>query len=213
VALAGGVLPSHDDRQLNISCVQYYIPQLVAAQKTTMSTAAGFSKRTLSGACHSSMPLVVPDDMAYDSSTNELQQIPGKKRGGLVLVPETLSMLRTIVGPLAVLAIGGPCRSGKSYVLSRLLDSADAFALGHTMDAKTFGIWIGTTVLESDKFTVLLMDTEGIDAANAKARDDASILVMTVLLSSYFIYNSIGVPRKNDLEKMRYEVLMGHYAV
>ena len=167
-----------------------------------MST-AGFSKRRLSGACHNSMPLIIPDDMGYDSTKNELQQIPGKKRGGLVLVPETLSILRTIGRPLAVLAIGGPCRTGKSYVLSRLLGTADDFALGHTMDAKTFGIWIGTSVLENDKFTILLMDTEGIDAANAKARDDASILVMTVLLSSYFIYNSIGVPRKNDLEKMR----------
>ena len=89
-------------------------------------------------------------------------------------------------------------------MLSRVLGSADDFALGHTMDAKTFGIWIGTTVLDCDKFTVLLMDMEGIDSANAKARDDASILVMTVLLSSYFIYNSIGVPKTNDLEKMRY---------
>ena len=92
-------------------------------------------------------------------------------------------------------------------MLSRALGSPDAFALGHTMEAQTFGIWIGTTVMECDEFTVLLMDTEGIDSTNAKARDDASILVMTVLLSSYFIYNSIGVPKKNDLQKMRYGVM------
>ncbi len=169
-----------------------------------MSAVTGFSKRRLSDTPHGSMPLIIPDDTTYNSSTNELQQIPGKSRTGLNLVPETLTLLRTIERPLAVLAIGGPCRTGKSYVLSRLLGSADDFALGHTMDAKTFGIWIGTTVLECDKFTVLLMDTEGIDAVSAKVRDDASILVMTVLLSSFFIYNSVGVPKKNDLERMRY---------
>ena len=162
-----------------------------------------FSKRVLNGACHHSMPLVKPNDTEYDVSTNELKMIRGEQRTSLKLVPETLQLLESIERPLAVLAIGGPCRTGKSYVLSRVLGSADDFALGHTMDAKTFGIWLGTTVLDCDKFTVLLMDTEGIDSVNAKARDDASILVLTVLLSSYFIYNSIGVPKKTDLQKMR----------
>jgi hypothetical protein len=162
-----------------------------------------FTKRLLGDAVHRSMPLIIPNDTDYDASSNELRKIPGQQRTCLKAVPETLRLLETIEGPLAVLAIGGPCRTGKSYVLSRILGSADAFALGHTMDAKTFGIWIGTTVMVGDKFTVLLMDTEGIDSTGAKARDDNSILVMTVLLSSYFIYNSIGVPRKNDLDKMK----------
>ena len=166
-----------------------------------------FTKRLLSGAIHRSMPLIIPNDTSYDISTNKLNKIHDERRTSLKLVPETLHLLESIQRPLAVLAIGGPCRTGKSYVLSRALGSPDAFALGHTMEAQTFGIWIGTTVMECDEFTVLLMDTEGIDSTNAKARDDASILVMTVLLSSYFIYNSIGVPKKNDLQKMRYGVM------
>lgn len=162
-----------------------------------------FIKRRIEGACHRSMPLIIPDDTSYDSSTNELKTISSKVRSGLKLVPETLDLLRTIERPLAVLAIGGPCRTGKSYILSRILGSTDAFALGHTFDSKTLGIWIGTTVLDSDKFTILLMDTEGIDSVFAKSGDDARILVMTILLSSYFIYNSLGVPHHGDLEKMR----------
>ena len=169
-----------------------------------------FKKRLLNGVTHDhrSMPLIIPNDTTYDASTNELQSIPGVQRTSLKLVPETQQLLESVEKPLAVLAIGGSCRTGKSYVLSRILGSADDFALGHTMDAKTFGIWIGTTVLECNEFILLLMDTEGIDSANAKARDDASILVMTVLLSSYFIYNSIGVPKKNDLQKMRYVFIL-----
>lgn len=162
-----------------------------------------FTKRLLGGTVHCSMPLIIPNDTNYDTSTNELIAIPGQQCNSLKAVPETLRLLETIEGPLAVLAIGGPCHTGKSYVLSWILGSADDFALGHTMDAKTFGIWIGTTLLVGKRFTILLMDTEGIDSTTAKARDDNSILVMIVLLSSYLIYNSVGVPKKNDLQKMR----------
>jgi hypothetical protein len=152
------------------------------------------------------MPLIIPNDTRYDPSTNELLLIPGEERDSLKTVPETLRLLETIQRPLAVLAIGGPCRSGKSYVLSRILGSTDAFALGHTFDPKTLGIWIGTTVLDCEKFTILLMDTEGIDSVFAKSRDDACVLVMTILLSSYFIYNSTGVPHHTDLDTMRYNL-------
>ena len=150
-----------------------------------------------------SMPLIIPNDTRYDVSTNEL--LPsGDPRVSLKIVPETLRLLKTINRPLAVLAICGPCRTGKSYILSRIIGSDDAFSLGHTFDPKTLGIWIGTTVIDCRDFTILLMDTEGIDSVFAKSQDDACILVMTLLLSSYFIYNSVGVPHHTDLEKMRY---------
>jgi hypothetical protein len=150
------------------------------------------------------MPLIIPNDTDYDASSNELRKIPGQQRTCLKAVPETLRLLETIEGPLAVLAIGGPCRTGKSYILSRILGCTDAFALGHTFDPQTLGIWVGTTVLKGAEFTILLMDTEGIDSVFAKSRDDACVLVLTVLLSSLFIYNSMGVPYHSDLEKMRY---------
>ena len=149
------------------------------------------------------MPLIIPNDLEYDVSTNELVPIPDERRTSLKVVPLTLKLLETINRPVAILAICGPCRTGKSYVLSRMLGSADAFALGHTLDAKTRGIWIGTTVIDCDQFTLLLMDTEGIDSVSATMKDDASVLVMTALLSSCLVYNSIGVPKHNDLQNMR----------
>ena len=155
------------------------------------------------GTLPSSVPLVIPDDTEYDFASNELRLIEGKPRSKLILVPQTLELIKTIKKNLGILSICGPCRTGKSYVLSRMLGSSDAFELGHTMDPKTFGIWVGTTVLECDEFTLLLMDTEGIDAATARMKDDASVLVMTILLSSFLIYNSLQVPKKNDLERMR----------
>ena len=127
----------------------------------------------------------------------------GVIRQSLCTVSESVDLLRKIKKPIAVLSISGPYHSGKSYILSRLLGSHDAFQLGHQMDAKTFGIWMGTTILELNDYAIVLLDTEGIDAADSSEEGDASFLVLTILLSSYFIYNSLNVPRKQDLEKMR----------
>ena len=115
-----------------------------------------------------------------------------------------LELLETIHKPVAVLSIAGPTRTGKSYILSRFLGDSEAFELGHTMRACTKGIWMSTSVLESSEYCILLLDTEGIDSVNdMQASYDAKILVTTLLLSSYFIYNSLGVPRNNDLQKLR----------
>eukprot|EP00058_Branchiostoma_floridae_P027685 XP_002613176.1 hypothetical protein BRAFLDRAFT_73096 [Branchiostoma floridae] len=150
----------------------------------------------------SSVPLILPNDLKYNVSTGAVEKVPGERRETLQVVPEALGLLEGIEQPVSPLAICGPCRSGKSYILSRLLGSADAFELGHRMDPKTFGIWMGTSVLRGKDFTIVLLDTEGIDAAGARANQDASILVMTILLSSLLIYNSLNVPYKGDLEKM-----------
>jgi len=168
----------------------------------------GFTVRKLQGTRHSSVPLLIPNDMKYVMSNNELIKTAGVDRTSLKLVPESLELLKSIKRPVAVLAIGGPCRTGKSYILSRVQGAPDAFALGHTFDPKTLGIWIATSVLDSEDFTVILMDAEGIDSVFAKASNDAYILVMTVLLSSFFVYNSLGVPHHSDLKNMRYASLI-----
>lgn len=195
---------THKSRTLTLSDQLDFFDYPVA---TDVGMSRRFSKRVLVHpelrSLPRSMPLIIPNDREYDISTNELRPIPGKSRSGLKIVPETLQLLESIHRPVAVTAICGPCRTGKSYVLSRMLGSSDAFELGHTMDAKTFGIWVGTTVLDCQEFTLLLIDTEGIDAVSASMKDDASVLVMTVLLSSCLIYNSLGVPKHNDLQKMR----------
>ena len=115
-----------------------------------------------------------------------------------------LDLLKTIKKPIAVLAIAGPCRTGKSFILSHILGIPEAFQLGHSVNSQTMGIWMATSVLDCGDYCILLLDTEGIDSVAAEDTSDTKILVATLLLSSYFVYNSMGVPRNNDLEKMRY---------
>ncbi|XP_035664225.1 guanylate-binding protein 1-like [Branchiostoma floridae] len=151
----------------------------------------------------SSIPLILPNDLQYNASTGRVETVQGERRESAQIVPEALELLEGIEEPVSVISICGPCRTGKSYILSRLLGTADAFALGHRMSPHTFGIWMGTKVLRGKDFTIVLLDTEGIDAPGASAGQDASILVLTILLSSKLIYNSQNVPYKGDLEKMQ----------
>ena len=118
---------------------------------------------------------------------------------------DALAMLRTLEDkPVAVLGICGPYRSGKSYFASRIIRGED-FEVGHKRGTCTRGIWMATSVLECEKFYVVVLDTEGAGAAEATERDlEENVnkyLIITTLLCSYLIYNSKGISsgHLNDL--------------
>lgn len=162
-----------------------------------------------------SIPLAIPSYLIYNEQTNTLCK-PDKMASPTLecyddsqpvyLISKALEMLQGIEKPVAVLSICGPYRSGKSYILSRILGVQNAFGVGHTMKQCTYGVWLATTALECDEFVVVFLDTEGTDnaaASEVELKSNFSLLVLTVMLSSTLIYNSTGVPRKSDLETMR----------
>ena len=51
---------------------------------------------------------------------------------------------------------------------------------------------------------MVLLDSEGVDAAFSEGRDDNQIFNLTVLLASVLIYNSRGVPTRRDLDSLQY---------
>ena len=175
-----------------------------------------FVKRPLAGGrdVPPSIPLAIPNNLRYDQGTNTIYKPSPKATSDVSissgppvnLIPRALEMLQRIEKPIAVLSICGPYRSGKSYILSRILGVPNAFGVGHTMKQCTHGVWLATTALECDDFVVVFLDTEGTDHAGASEADlkwNFSLLVFTVLISSTLIYNSMRVPRKSDLEAMR----------
>ena len=88
-----------------------------------------------------------------------------------------------------------------------MLGTTDAFKTSPKCTPCTLGIWMATSVLECDEFVVLLLDTEGTDAAGGKHSDKfgdvQKSIIFCNLVSSFFIYNSIGAIKESELEKMR----------
>ena len=155
-----------------------------------------------------SIPLIIPNNFEYDPKTFTLTERKGSQsHDKLSLVCEALYLLQSINQPIAVLAICGPYRSGKSHFLTQILNTSNnTFKVGHSMNACTHGVWMATTFLQYDDFALIVLDTEGINAVGASASNNTrtiGLLVMTTLLSSFLIYNSQNVPTATDLEKMR----------
>ena len=54
------------------------------------------------------------------------------------------------------------------------------------------------------EFTVVLLDSEGIDAVSSGESNDHCIFTLTILLASVLIYNSADVPTRTDLHGLEY---------
>jgi hypothetical protein len=99
-------------------------------------------------------------------------------------------------------------RTGKSYLLNRmLLDRTSGFGVGPTINPCTKGIWVwGRTVpgytVDGDPCNVLIMDTEGLGALDEDSNHDAKVFSLAILLSSAFIYNSVGSIDENALSNL-----------
>ena len=105
----------------------------------------------------------------------------------------TKTLLESIESPVAVIVICGMYRSGKSTLLNKcLLDCkpGHGFGVGSTISACTKGIWLHFQPTTSGK-QVLILDAEGAFSLSANKNHDTKIFVLSLLLSSYFIYNSV----------------------
>ncbi|XP_004679597.1 PREDICTED: guanylate-binding protein 7 [Condylura cristata] len=119
---------------------------------------------------------------------------------------EALSILEEISEPVVVVAIAGLCRTGKSYLMNRLAGQNHGFPLGSTVQSKTKGIWMWCVPHPSKPdHTLVLLDTEGLgDVEKGDPKNDSWIFTLALLLSSVFVYNSIGAINHQALEQLHY---------
>jgi len=99
-------------------------------------------------------------------------------------------------GRIGVASLAGSYRTGKSFALNMLLDKmgGKGFEVSPSTRSCTEGVWIwGKPVyVPSRDMHVFLLDTEGSGSTERNTTHDAKIFALVVLLSSLFIYNSVG---------------------
>jgi hypothetical protein len=87
-----------------------------------------------------------------------------------VLTTQALTFFRAINGPIAVVSVAGLYRTGKSYLLNRvLLNRSNGFGVGPTVNPCTKGLWcwgtpIKGTSTDGEPVNIVVIDTEGIGA-------------------------------------------------
>ncbi|KAL4171714.1 hypothetical protein KRP22_009804 [Phytophthora ramorum] len=145
--------------------------------------------------------------------------------GTFEVAPEAVAYLQEIRGDIAVVAIAGLYRTGKSYLLNLLLgrdQESDMFDVGATVNACTKGIWIwGQPAANqrrhpafkhlSKETTIVFMDTEGLGSTQRSQTQDTRIFALALLLSSMFIYNSRGVIDASAIEDLSLVVNLTKY--
>ncbi|KAJ6663880.1 hypothetical protein lerEdw1_009961 [Lerista edwardsae] len=132
--------------------------------------------------------------------------IENKPDEKLQVNPEALSILQSIQQPVVVVAIVGLYRTGKSYLMNKLAGKDKGFSLGSTIQAETTGIWMWCRPHpEKPGHTLVLLDTEGLgDVEKSNIENDSWIFALSILLSSTFVYNSMGTIDQFALEKLQY---------
>ena len=108
-------------------------------------------------------------------------------------------------------------RTGKSYLLNRmLLNKQKGFSVGPTVNPCTKGLWIWSKPIygNSDKgkrLPILLIDTEGFGALDTDSNHDIRIFTLAILLSSYFVYNSVGSIDENALQNLNFVINLSKF--
>lgn len=141
---------------------------------------------------------------------------------------EAKELFESVDGPFGIISIVGKYRTGKSFFLNHCLLSSSVaapakrgnssssqtgggsgFQVGNTVQACTKGLWIYATPIynlvedsHGNTMPVFVIDTEGIGALDATNTHDTRIFALALLMSSFFIYNSLNAIDEEALNQL-----------
>ncbi|XWS68699.1 hypothetical protein CRYUN_Cryun04dG0113700 [Craigia yunnanensis] len=132
---------------------------------------------------------------SLDDHGKPMRFIYRDNNGKLKINPEAVDALKRIKGPIGVVSVCGRARQEKSFILNQLLVKSNGFQVA-THQPGTKKLWILSaplkrTALDGTEYSLLLIDTERIDAYDQTDTYSTEIFSFAVLLSSMFIYNQI----------------------
>ena len=79
------------------------------------------------------------------------------------------------------------------------------FQVGPTINPCTKGLWLWKKTIKSssnENMDIIMIDTEGFGGMDENTNHDSRIFLFSLLLSSYFIYNSVGSIDENALSSI-----------
>jgi hypothetical protein len=125
---------------------------------------------------------------------------------GIMKISKTgLEFLQTLKTNIAVLAVIGPYRTGKSFLMNRFAGLQKGFELGSSTNPCTKGIWLwGKPIKVKDNLTLLLLDTEGLCSYDRDENIDAKLFTLTALMSSAMIYNVMGAIDESAINSLSF---------
>lgn len=116
------------------------------------------------------------------------------------LNPEAIDILRSISEEVIIVSIVGKARTGKSYLMNLLLNSSsnnknNGFEVASTINSCTRGIWLWSSPIQkaNSNAKIIFIDSEGTNSVDISTKTyDSKIFALVVLISSLFIYNTVG---------------------
>lgn len=107
---------------------------------------------------------------------------------------------------IGFVCIAGLYRTGKSFLINKLLnlDPNNGMRVTPTVKTCTKGIWIWSRPIYSKKNDqyIFFMDTEGSGSVTQNETYDVQIYTLALLISSFFIYNSVGAIDERSISTM-----------
>ena len=126
-------------------------------------------------------------------------------------------VIKTFKGEFGVISVAGMYRTGKSYLINRmLLNRQKGFSVGPTVNPCTKGLWIWSKPIYAEggkgkSLPLLLIDTEGFGALDTDSNHDIRIFTLAILLSSYFLYNSVGSIDESALQNLNFVINLSKF--
>jgi guanylate-binding protein 6 len=112
---------------------------------------------------------------------------------------ETLNEVKKI----AVLCIGGPVNTGKSYLANQFVGKP-AFKVRDAMpDSQgTQGIWLWKDLVQiSEECNAIVLDCQGIND-ESYPEIDLKLMALSMLLSSQYVFNTVGLISDESLNQL-----------
>ena len=136
------------------------------------------------------------------------------KRDQLILNEDAIKIIKEIKNNIIIVSIFGKAHSGKSYLMNLLLNSyenstknAKGFKVSNQTNSNSRGIWFWNTPIQKPnsniKEKIIFIDTEGLNSENVYQQEiDSKLLALILIISSLFIYNTMGDINSNSLNEL-----------